>query len=320
MNKQQTCGKIKFFKRATDPVSGTEKSFGFCEFEQPEGVLRAIAALNGLPVFNEQLLVKVDSKTQAYLERYQAAKLAARGSDAPSAEAEANEQRRFDLLARRVLDAQLDRRENLRARMPKPGHCDGRRATPELDNEFALDQPSMAAMSDDDVRVELERLRASQEARGRKLSASAPPPSNSSSSSSSSSSSRRDDRREDRRDDRRDSRSDSNNRSSNSSSNNNNNDNNNNNNSSSSNSSSTAALNASNDSRQRSLDSVVDALQPEAERQAARDAVERTRIRDARHRELRRREELIALIADERAREAAGREKIHVNFFVVVNF
>jgi hypothetical protein len=175
----QVCGRIRHFKRATDPVSGAEKAFGFAEFESAEGVLNAVRVLHDMSLFNENLVVKVDSKTQAYLDRYQQAKrahLKTLGTEI-TPEKEQREKNLMELHARQILNEQLDRRQMLIARMPRPGHADGRRATPEPE-DIQPDKPlipeQIADMDDAAVHKELDRLRYEQEKRGRKL-ASQPP-------------------------------------------------------------------------------------------------------------------------------------------------
>ncbi|KAA8529563.1 hypothetical protein F0562_033638 [Nyssa sinensis] len=46
----QLCGSVKNWKRAQDPTNGTPKGFGFCEFDDAEGVLRALRLLSKLNV------------------------------------------------------------------------------------------------------------------------------------------------------------------------------------------------------------------------------------------------------------------------------
>jgi len=41
---------VRSWKRAEDPETKAPKGFGFCEFTEAEGVLRAIRLLNGLKV------------------------------------------------------------------------------------------------------------------------------------------------------------------------------------------------------------------------------------------------------------------------------
>ena len=156
---RQSCGKIKYFRRTIDPVTGFDKPFGFCEYESPDSVPHAVRVLNGLPLFNETLLVKVDSKTQAYAERYAEAKRAHHKAIGQpiSRDDEQRESERCELTARRVIQAQLDRLEHIRARVPKPGHPDGRRATPEPDDPFlsTYAAAAAAAAADDDGGSEL---------------------------------------------------------------------------------------------------------------------------------------------------------------------
>lgn len=61
----QACGPIKSFKRLITPANKPQ-GFGFAEFEDPDGALRAIALLNGveLPALedgcaNKKLLVRL---------------------------------------------------------------------------------------------------------------------------------------------------------------------------------------------------------------------------------------------------------------------
>ncbi len=67
----EACGKIKSWKRAEDPETHEQKSFGFCEYEDAEGVLRAIRFLNGLKIDGQELLLKGNSATQKYIEEYE---------------------------------------------------------------------------------------------------------------------------------------------------------------------------------------------------------------------------------------------------------
>ncbi|KAF5366768.1 hypothetical protein D9758_006491 [Tetrapyrgos nigripes] len=70
------CGKISAFKRLITPANKPQ-GFGFADFEDPDGALRAINLLNGveLPALedgcaNKNLLVKPDEKTKIFLEAY----------------------------------------------------------------------------------------------------------------------------------------------------------------------------------------------------------------------------------------------------------
>jgi RNA recognition motif-containing protein len=55
---QQQCGKVSHWRRVADPVSGKLKGFGFCDYESPEGVLRALRILNGYKLETSELLVR----------------------------------------------------------------------------------------------------------------------------------------------------------------------------------------------------------------------------------------------------------------------
>lgn len=66
----ELCGPIKSWKRAQEPTTGTPKGFGFCEFELPEGVLRALRLLNGFSLEGQELLITVNHTTREYLERF----------------------------------------------------------------------------------------------------------------------------------------------------------------------------------------------------------------------------------------------------------
>ncbi|KAK7448884.1 hypothetical protein VKT23_001385 [Stygiomarasmius scandens] len=70
------CGKVNAFKRLITPA-GKPQGFGFADFEDPDGAIRAIDLLNGveLPALedgcaNKKLLVKADEKTRAFLDAY----------------------------------------------------------------------------------------------------------------------------------------------------------------------------------------------------------------------------------------------------------
>ncbi|KAF9478212.1 hypothetical protein BDN70DRAFT_880274 [Pholiota conissans] len=89
------CGPIKSFKRLITPANKPQ-GFGFAEFEDPAGALRAIALLNGveLPALedgcaNKKLLVKADEKTRAFLDSYQANQMATDVEETKKQEAKA---------------------------------------------------------------------------------------------------------------------------------------------------------------------------------------------------------------------------------------
>ncbi|OCH87336.1 hypothetical protein OBBRIDRAFT_796313 [Obba rivulosa] len=75
------CGPISSFKRLITPANKPQ-GFGFAEFQDPDGALRAMNLLNNveLPALedgcvNKKLLVKADEKTKMFLDAYQAQKM-----------------------------------------------------------------------------------------------------------------------------------------------------------------------------------------------------------------------------------------------------
>ncbi len=68
------CGAVKSWKRVEDTETGKPKPFGFCEYEDAEGVLMALSNLNELALDGQELLLKPNSSTQAYIEDYKARK------------------------------------------------------------------------------------------------------------------------------------------------------------------------------------------------------------------------------------------------------
>ncbi|XP_024988163.1 RNA-binding protein 25 isoform X3 [Cynara cardunculus var. scolymus] len=64
----QLCGPVKSWKRVQD--TGGFKGFGFCEFESPEGVLRALRMLNKLSIDGQELMLNFDHATRKYLKLY----------------------------------------------------------------------------------------------------------------------------------------------------------------------------------------------------------------------------------------------------------
>ena len=55
------CGPLKEWKPATDAATGTIKGFGFATYQQAEGVLVALAVLNGLTIDGQALALKCNS-------------------------------------------------------------------------------------------------------------------------------------------------------------------------------------------------------------------------------------------------------------------
>jgi len=87
----QACGPVRSWKRVTDPSSGKPKGFGFCEYEDIEGVLCALRLLNNLNLDGQELLLKPNTATTRYIEAVdrQRAAAAAAAAAARAAAAEA---------------------------------------------------------------------------------------------------------------------------------------------------------------------------------------------------------------------------------------
>lgn len=62
----EACGSIKSWTPVKEP-SGTPKGFGFCEYEDADGALRALRLLHNLAVDGQELLLKPNTATQKYL-------------------------------------------------------------------------------------------------------------------------------------------------------------------------------------------------------------------------------------------------------------
>eukprot|EP01133_Synstelium_polycarpum_P006673 gene6673-7756_t len=65
----ELCGNVVKWNRASE-TGGKLKGFGFCEYETPEGVLRALRLLNDLQVDDKKLMLKEDDKLKKYLDEY----------------------------------------------------------------------------------------------------------------------------------------------------------------------------------------------------------------------------------------------------------
>ncbi|KAF8230034.1 hypothetical protein L208DRAFT_1283750 [Tricholoma matsutake] len=96
------CGPIKSFKRLITPANKPQ-GFGFAEFEEPDGALRALALMNGieLPALedgcaNKKLLVKADEKTKAFLDAYKSQRML---TDADETQMKQSKQKLDELVA-----------------------------------------------------------------------------------------------------------------------------------------------------------------------------------------------------------------------------
>merc|ERR1712039_938158 len=60
----EKCGKISKWNRAADPNTSKLTSFGFCDFEEPQGVYRALEFLHEKQLCDKRLLVKCEEKAK----------------------------------------------------------------------------------------------------------------------------------------------------------------------------------------------------------------------------------------------------------------
>ncbi|CAK0819181.1 unnamed protein product, partial [Prorocentrum cordatum] len=60
----EKCGKITKWNRAADPNTSKLTSFGFCDFEDPQGVWRALQFLHEKQLCDKRLLVKCEEKAK----------------------------------------------------------------------------------------------------------------------------------------------------------------------------------------------------------------------------------------------------------------
>eukprot|EP01102_Stenamoeba_stenopodia_P020634 TRINITY_DN8121_c0_g2_i1.p1 TRINITY_DN8121_c0_g2~~TRINITY_DN8121_c0_g2_i1.p1 ORF type:complete len:561 (-),score=148.95 TRINITY_DN8121_c0_g2_i1:410-1963(-) len=66
----EKCGPVSNWKRVVDPVTEALSAFGFCEFAHPDGAIRALLLLSNASIDGQQLLLKVNEKTQKQLDEY----------------------------------------------------------------------------------------------------------------------------------------------------------------------------------------------------------------------------------------------------------
>jgi len=108
----EQCGKVSNWRRVADPVSGKLKGFGFCDYENPEGVLRALKILGSMKLDGGELLLKVDDKTQRLLADYTARKAKALGKTENGATKDIEEERSREAV--RIIILRRDRGEDYR--------------------------------------------------------------------------------------------------------------------------------------------------------------------------------------------------------------
>lgn len=69
----ESCGPVASWKRMQDS-DGRPKGFGFCEFEEADGVVRALRHLSNLAIDGQELLLKCSAATQQYVDEFVARK------------------------------------------------------------------------------------------------------------------------------------------------------------------------------------------------------------------------------------------------------
>ncbi|KAK0409676.1 hypothetical protein QR680_004686 [Steinernema hermaphroditum] len=74
----QECGPVSTWKRIQGP-NGRLQAFGFCEFDHPDGTLRALRVLNDFQLGNKKLVVKVEDKTKALIREFLVKRREAKG-------------------------------------------------------------------------------------------------------------------------------------------------------------------------------------------------------------------------------------------------
>jgi len=65
----ECCGQIASWHRTTNS-SGKLNSFGFCEYSTVESILKCLRLLNGYPLGNSKLVIKIGKDTEEYLKRW----------------------------------------------------------------------------------------------------------------------------------------------------------------------------------------------------------------------------------------------------------
>merc|ERR1712060_489908 len=81
----EKCGKVSKWNRAADPNTSKLTSFGFCDFEEPQGVYRALEFLHEKQLCDKRLLVKCEEKAKQTIDTWKDSRrteLAERRADA----------------------------------------------------------------------------------------------------------------------------------------------------------------------------------------------------------------------------------------------
>jgi RNA-binding protein 25 len=81
------CGAVRSWKRVQDAETGAPKGFGFCEYEEADGVRCALRLLNGLELGGQALLLKPNTATERYIDELAARQAAEKAKAAAAAAA-----------------------------------------------------------------------------------------------------------------------------------------------------------------------------------------------------------------------------------------
>merc|ERR1712129_360104 len=66
----EKCGTVTKWNRAADPNTSKLTSFGFCDFEEPQGVWRALECLHEKQLCDKRLLVKCEEKGKQTIDQW----------------------------------------------------------------------------------------------------------------------------------------------------------------------------------------------------------------------------------------------------------
>ncbi|KAL7091656.1 hypothetical protein ACP275_12G118800 [Erythranthe tilingii] len=146
----QLCGPVKNWKRPQDPT-GTLKGFGFCEFENAEGVLRALRLLNKLSVDGQELMLNVNQATREYLERY----VEKKSESLKSIKESETEGAEKEIVS--ASDAETDDIFKSSEESPKPSSDEQKRDENEMNKEKP-DAASFGLVTDEDRKADREAL------------------------------------------------------------------------------------------------------------------------------------------------------------------
>lgn len=67
----EQCGKVLVWRRMTSPWDGTPKRFGFCQYSEPNGAIKALRLLKGIEINGKPITVCVSESTSERLNAYQ---------------------------------------------------------------------------------------------------------------------------------------------------------------------------------------------------------------------------------------------------------